>query len=169
MTINSALYQWASSQIANPVIFRDQDGPQPEGAYVTIKAIAQLREGQAELFHPDANGIIEIKQGLLITCSVQSFGSDLFGDIMTLRDSLNKFTVQSALRESGICFVRVVSEPQDVPAITGTTFEARATMDAIFRADTLTLDDVGLIESARFTGTADGLSVTKTVTQGGIE
>jgi hypothetical protein len=62
----------------------------------------------------------------------------------------------------------MASEPVDVAAIVGTEFEARAAMDVIFRVPVTIADDVGLIESNRFTGTADGMSVTKTVTQGGI-
>lgn len=169
MTVNQWLYNWASSQIASPVIFRDQNGPQPEGDYVTIKAIAFPREGEAEYSDvTDANGITQIKHSMLVTCSVQSFGSDPFGTMTTLRNSLEKISVQQALRADGLCYMGMASEPTDVAAIVGTEFEARATMDVIFRVPVIIEDDVGLIESNRFTGTADGMSVTKTVTQGGI-
>lgn len=170
MTVNRWIYNWASTQIESPVIFRDQDGKQPEGDYVTLKSIALSREGMAEYSDTvDEDGITDIKHSMLVTCSVQSFGSDQMGTMMTLRNSLEKISVQQALRADGLCYMGMASEPADVAAIEGTEFEARATMDVIFRVPVVIEDEVGLIESNRFTGTADGMSVTKIVTQEGIE
>jgi len=164
MTIQTAVYAWASGQTNRPVIFRDQDGKQPTPPYVTIKAIATSREGQADLGDSvSEDGIITIRQGMLFTLSVQTYGDDTLGLINALRNSLNKPTVQNALRADGICYVQVLNEPTDISEVTGTTWQQRATMDVQFRTDVEITDDVGLIETVQFTGEADGLSVTKLV------
>jgi len=164
MSIKDAVSAWARSQTNREVIFRDQDGKQPSVPYVTIKVTSSSREGQADVMHEVSDeGVVTIKQGMLFTLSVQTYGDDILGIMNDLRSSLNKWSVQNALRQNGICYVQVLSEPSDISAITGTTWQQRATMDVQFRTDVSITDDVGIIESVQFTGEADGLTVTKFV------
>lgn len=151
-----ALYDWASAQTARPVIFANQDGGQPETPYVTLQVIAGAREGMPYIGCPDANGTATIEQGQLLSVSVNVYGEGATGLVQTLRNSLERITVQQLLRASGLAFVRVLSGPQDLPEITGTTYQKRAQMDVQFRAGVAFDDDVGLIETVEFDGETVG-------------
>ena len=148
----SALYTWAAGQLTDTVIWANQDGPQPDGIYTTLNVIAGIREGLPYITAPDATGGVVISQGQLLTLSINTFGSDALGIIQTLRDSVEKITVQRDLRTSGFAYVRVLSGPQDVAAITGTTWQPRAQMDVQFRAAVSIADDVGIIASVGYSG-----------------
>lgn len=150
-----AIYDWASTQTASPVIWANQDGPQPELPYVTLQVTADNREGMAHVGCIDADGIATIQQGQILSVSVQTWGNSALGLVQGLRNSLEKPTVQRGLRESGLAYVRVTLGPQDVPDVTGTTFQARAVMDVQFRAAVTLTDDLGVIESIAFEG-SDG-------------
>lgn len=148
----SALYDWASGQLTDPVIWANQDGPQPEGIYTTLNVIAGTREGVPHISEPDASGDAVISQGQLITVSINTFGSGALGVIQALRNSLEKITAQRELRASGFAYVRVLSGPQDIAAITGTTWQPRAQMDVQFRAAIAIVDDIGVISSVGYSG-----------------
>ena len=148
----SAIYDWAAAQVAIPVIWANQDGDQPAGAYVTLHVIAGTREGLPTIFAPDAAGLATIAQGQLLTLSLNTYGNGMSGAIQALRNSLELLTVQRDLRASGLAYVRVLSGPQDIPAITGTTWQKRAQMDIQFRAAVELIDDVGVIASVAASG-----------------
>lgn len=162
----SELWTWASAHAGVPVIWANQDGPQPTPPYVTLQVIATAREGLPHIGDPDATGIAVIHQGQLFSLSVQVYGESVTGTIQALRDSLERITVQRDLRGSGFAYVRVLSEPQDLPELTGTTWQQRANMDVQFRAARDITDEVGLIESAAFTG-GDGNASDTGATIGG--
>ena len=148
----AALYTWAAAQITEPVIWADQDGPQPDGVYCTLKVTSTSREGMPDVFTPNAAGDALIRQGQLITLSVNVYGDDATGIMQSLRGSLERITVQRDLRTSGVAYVRVLSGPQDLPTVTGTTWQQRAQMDVQFRAAVDIIDDIGVIETVAYSG-----------------
>lgn len=170
MTPNEAIKAWLDANTTYTVIKRDGNGPRPAGGVVTFKCTSLVREFQPEIGDVDSDGDAEIKHSALATYSIQSFGSDPFGEMNTIRNSLEKITTQQALNEAGIAYIQVLNGPTDVPAITGTTFEARAIMDVTFRVPIIIVDGVGLIETVDFTGTVDNIERdTVTVTKDGYE
>lgn len=148
----AALYEWAAAQIAEPVIWANQDGPQPDGVYCTLQVAATSREGMPDIFTPDAAGDVLIRQGQLLTLSINVYGDDVTATIQTLRDSLERITVQRDLRTSGVAYVRVLSGPQDLPQVTGSTWQQRAQMDVQFRANVDIIDGIGVIETVAYSG-----------------
>ena len=148
----SELWTWAEANTGLPVIWANQNGPQPEPPYVTLNVIATSREGLPYIGEVDETGLVVIGQGQLFTLSLQVYGEGVTGAVQGLRDSLERITVQRDLRSSGFAYVRVFSEPQDVPEITGTTWQQRANMDIQFRAARDITDDVGLIETVAHDG-----------------
>jgi hypothetical protein len=150
------IWQWASAQTVRPVIWANQDGPQPTPPYVTIQAIATMREGQPCIGDVGDDGIAMIRQGSVITVRVQTFGEGALGLVQTLRNSLERITVQRALRVASLSYVDVPSEPADLPMVTGTTWQGRAAMDVRFRTAVAIPDDIGVIEGVAFTGEFDG-------------
>lgn len=148
----SELYNWASAQVTSPVIWANQDGSQPSGAYSTLHVIATTREGLPHIGAPNVDGEAVIYQGQLFTLSINTYGGGALGDIQALRDSLEKITVQRDLRDSGFAYVRVLSGPQDIPEITGTTWQQRSQMDVQFRAAITIIDDIGVISTVATSG-----------------
>lgn len=148
----SAFYDWAAAQVSAPVIWANQDGDQPDTAYVTLQVIAGSREGLPCISAPDVGGLVVISQGQLLTLSLNTYGDGMSGMIQILRNSLERITVQRSLRASGLAYVRVLSGPQDLPQVTGTTWQQRAQMDVQFRASVKIIDDVGVIASAAVSG-----------------
>lgn len=148
----SELYDWASGNTDLDVIWADQDGDQPDEPYITLKINASPRVGMAEVGRPDDDGTATITQDQRITLSVSAYGSGGTSALMDLRNSLNLVSVGQTLRAAGYPFAQVLSSPQDISDITGTTWQERAYMDLQFRNTVSVTDDVGLIESVSFTG-----------------
>ena len=152
----NAIWAWANGQTDRPVIWANQDGNQPALPYVTIQAFATMREGQPCIGDVDDDGITIIRQGSVISVRVQTFGAGALGLVQTIRDSLERITVQNALRASGLAYVDVPAEPADIPQVTGTTWQPRASMDVRFRAAIAISDDIGVIEGVTFSGDFNG-------------
>lgn len=166
----AAIYAWAAAATVRPVIWANQNGPQPASPYVTLQVTAAPQEGDAEVFDGVSGaGLVDIRLTRLWTVQVACFGAGAVGELQELLKALHKITVQQALRAAGTCYVRVLSGPTDVPEVTGTTWQPRAVMDVQFRAAEDYTDDVGLIERVRFTGEADGLTVTREASLAGID
>ena len=169
MTPNEAIKAWLDANTTYTITKRDGDGKQPAGGFFTYKCTSLVREFQPEIGDVDSDGDVEIKHSAIATYSIQSFGSDPFGEMNNIRNSLEKITTQYTLNEAGIAYIQVTNGPTDVPAVTGTTFEARAIMDVTFRVPIIIVDGVGLIETVDFTGTVDEAERnTVTVTKDGI-
>ena len=162
----SELWTWADAAMNIPVIWANQDGSQPAEPFAYIQITATSREGLPHLAAPDDAGLAVISQGQLFTASIQTVGAGVTGPLQDLRDSLERVTVQRELRSSGFAYVRVLSEPTDLPQVTGSTWQQRAALDVQFRAAREITDDVGLIESVGLAG-GDGNASDNGATVGG--
>jgi hypothetical protein len=145
--IADAILAFVQSQTDHPVIFANQNGPRPQGLFLTVSIVSTVREGQAWQSMPDENGIARYKQAQLVTASIQCYGEGCLGVINDIRTSVEKFTVRKFLHSLGICFASMAREPADNSVIAGTEWEARASMDMVFREAVTFSDTVGLIET----------------------
>lgn len=147
------LYKWLSDAVpGSPVIKRDQDGPKPKVSFVAAKVIAEAREGHPVIGKLRDDGTILIQQGALLTVSVQTFGPEASLLARSIRDSVNKITVQDGLRSNGLAYVDVLSGPTDISEVVGTTWEQRWHVDVLMRTNVEVVDDVGIIERVELTG-----------------
>ncbi len=152
MTLWEVIFEWLTRASGVTVIRRDQGGTLPPRPFVTAKAIAESREGQSYVGKLDAQGIVKIQQGSLVTIAIQVFGPGAMAIAGDIRNSVEKITIQEFLRGKGACYVRVMSGPTDIAAVVGTSFEERASIDIQLRANVVILDDVGFIERIELTG-----------------
>lgn len=156
MTIRSGILGWINRALPDtPAIWQNQNGPIPERIFVAIRITTIRREGHANVGAINAGGFSLIQHGALVTTEVDVFGGAVgqAEDVAnTLRGSLERVTMQDALRADGLAFARIAREPVDLSALIGTEWESRASFDAQFRTNILDVEDVGWIEKVEVTG-----------------
>lgn len=149
LDVQDAIYNWLSAELApSTVMFADQDAPQPAvRPYATIKVLNVNRIGNNDIQGaPDGTGIATIKGHREATVSIQTFGPGAIQLLVDAQDSLNKWSVQQALRESGNIVFVSDEGIVNVSDLLETEIEERAALDMIFRYATESTDDVGFIQ-----------------------
>lgn len=164
-TVETALHAWivaSSGLAANHVIWAQQNGPRPDGAFITMRLSTLRRVGQDWLEAPDsvtwrARGM---RQG---TLSIQCFGGAAVGaagatqilDYVVSRSVLP--SSRDVLQAAGIGLAKLGTVQSLDGVINTTVFEPRATLEArFFLAQEVTESPVpvggGTIDTAQVDG-----------------
>lgn len=149
--LQTVLLQWANSA-GVPVIWANQNAPQPGGSYVTLQLLAFRDSGSSLRSGPDENGIATVRLDRTFTLSIMTIGEDALDILTHLRLSLEKETVLDVLRSEGLAFIQVLSAPQDLSETFGSRIIERYGMDIEFRYAHTVTDDVGIIETVVLEG-----------------
>lgn len=160
-TIKTALTTWARDNTGLAyAIWSDQDSPQPynaeelktTNAYVTLRysTIDQINEDYVS--PPDNAGIATISGDREFIIFIQIKGKDALSKMSNLLDSLQKVTVQDALRASKISYVDNFPV-RNITGLDDTQNIERASMDVLFRTFSEIVDTVGVIEKTEVTQT----------------
>lgn len=162
--LKDALYDWASTQAGEtPVIWANQNAPAPAGTFITLLINPVINIGQDYQTPPEeVFGMARIIGNREFTLSIQGFGSGSFQILSDIRFSLNKWTVQHALRLEGIAIIEKLGL-NDISELFDTEIEERVSLDVRFRIaspfieDLTTADDeVGVIETVEYEGDLSG-------------
>jgi hypothetical protein len=158
--IQKALYDWANAELANPIIWAQENAPPPDGPYVTLLLSTNVQVGQdAHLPVSPTTGVAIIVGNREVTLEIQSFGSTALTNVDTLRSSLEKPSVQAALWAAGIAIVDTLGMSNISGLIDGTTtIEKRYALDVLLRIGSDVADTVGVIENVEITGTYKDVS-----------
>lgn len=153
--IMQALKDWIVLNVdaAVTVVEANQNAPRPERPYVTIYITSTNQKEHANISAPNSSGIASIENENAVMVSLQCFGDDSKSIMDGLRNSLNKVSVQQALRSNCLPYIRVLNGVVDLTETVGSQLEARAGIDLEFRAVSSVADDLGVIESVEGTGT----------------
>lgn len=145
--LREALYSWATSVLgSNPVVWYYPNAPRPQEYYTTLFLSNMIIVGQDYVGQPTDSEIESISGNREFTLTAQSYGGDVMGRMETLRTSLQKPSVQAALRASNI--VTINSDAViDLTDIVNTGYEPRASVDMHFRIAQTTDDENGLIQA----------------------
>lgn len=147
--LQDALYSWLSAAITpRPVIFADQDAPQPDRPYATIKVLSENKLGVLDdQSAPNNLGIASLKGHREATIQVQFYGPGAVQLALNARNSLNKSSVLFGLFwTNGIAIVSD-DEVTNVSALLETEIEERALLTLVARYAVEQTDDVGYIET----------------------
>jgi len=144
-TVKTNLYEWASSVSGgSPVIVYNENSPRPALPYVTLYLQSLVQIGDDYVPRPDGMGALTIVGDREFTLQVQAYGGDPITLLENMRSSLQKETVLATLREDNIVFVQH-NPITDITLLLDTEFEARASMDILFRIAQTDTDNHGLI------------------------
>lgn len=143
--VRQAIYNWAKKELAIEVIWSEQAEIRPDRPYVMLKLITgPLRGGHDEIRQPTP-GTYKVCGMRGITVSVNVFGEKALELAAQLQTSLEKITVQEALRSAGLSFIRAEAVT-DLTVLMETRFDTRANLDAMFAYAENVDDNVGTIE-----------------------
>jgi len=147
-TVKTNLYTWAISVVPalTPVIFANENSPRPALPYVTLYLTSLVQIGEDWTPKPDNAGGAEMVGDREFTLQIQCYGGDPITILENVRSSLQKQSVLDTLRANGIVFVNHFPI-SDVTQLLDTEYEARGTMDVLFRIAQLNTDDLGKIET----------------------
>jgi hypothetical protein len=149
-----------------PVIFYNENSPRPSLPYVTLYLQSLVQIGSDYTAPPDNTGDAEMVGDREFTLQFQSYGGDPITLLENVRTSLQKQTVLDTLRANGIVFVNHFPI-NDITALLDTEFEARASMDILFRIAQTDEDVSGNIETVEIEETLNdslGVVYNETVT-----
>lgn len=162
MIIVPGVITWLKLATDRPVIWADQDGPAPALPYVTAKVGTASHLGHSHAMPPNGQGRIIVKQQAELTVTINVYGDDALA--RTIRNSLEKPSIQHALNATDLAFVDVPHGPTDIAAIFGTGWEPRTTFDVRFRGWVEIQDTIDVIEHVELTSELnDGVPTTQIV------
>lgn len=146
--VKTNLYDWAVSvlPVGVPPIFYNENSPRPSLPYVTLYLQSLIAIGEDYTTSPDAFGDSGLLGDREFTLQIQCYGGDPITILENMRTSLQKQTVLDTLRTDGIVFVNHFPIT-DITALLDTEFEARASMDVLFRIAQTDTDISGNIET----------------------
>lgn len=165
-TVRTDIYDWVASIVGGSVtvIFENQNGPRPSLPYVSILLTTLTQIGVDYISPPDAMGDSDIIGDREFNIRIQAYGGDPITQLENIRSSLQKPSVLDTLRANNIVFVDRLSI-NSVSALLDTEWEARASMDILFRIAQTDSDELGLIETVEVDETlSDGVSDIYTAT-----
>jgi hypothetical protein len=142
-TVETALHAWivaSSGLAANHVIWAQQNGPRPDGAFITMRLTTVRSVGKDWLEAIETAGLVTmrargIRQGILsIQCfggaAVGSAGSTQILDLVVSKSTLP--SIRDALQLAGIGLAKLGAVLSTDGVINTTVFEPRATLEARF-------------------------------------
>lgn len=135
------------------VIKANQNAPRPARPYITVLVTTTSQGEHSNEGAPDNDGVASIENELACMVSLQVIGNSAKTIMGNLRQSLEKTTVLTSLRATGLPFIRVLNGINDLTEQVGTQYEERAGMDLEFRTVAVVTDTVGVIESVEGTAT----------------
>lgn len=159
--VKTDIYDWvvANVPVGMPVIFYFPNSPRPEIPYVSLYLLNFSQIGDDWVSPPDNIGETDIIGDREFTMTINAYGGDPFTVLENLRSSLQNQAILDTLRANGIVFVQQL-QINDISALLDTEFEARATMDILFRIAQDNSGDDGLIETVEIEETfSDGNTV----------
>lgn len=145
-TIEDALYDWAAAVLPGvPILWYHQNMPRPKVPYIAFHLKSIRAVGVDAQLPPTHAGVIEIIGNRDFTLECQAIG--LLGDdyLESLITSLEKPTVQAALRANNIVIVNR-SAIMDIAELVDNRFEERNIVDFFFRFAQTDTDTPGIIE-----------------------
>lgn len=142
-TIENALYGWAHAVLPSvPIIWYHQNAPRPTVPYIALHLETINSVGvDAQLF-PGTDGKVEVVGNRDFILLVQGIGNASMDFLETLKSSLEKPTVQFALRQAGIVFVDRMAVAC-ISELVDSRWEERNILDLKFRFAQTDKDDPG--------------------------
>lgn len=146
------------TQTGLATIWSNPNAPRPALPYVTLQVTSDVETNRQEISTINSSGIVDIGQHGEAVLSIQFFESRngngrLARDrAQALRMAFKKPTVLDALAAAGFPYRREAGI-FDIPAMVGTGFESRATLDVTLGYLAKTTDDHGYVETIIGTGT----------------
>lgn len=171
-TVRDNLYDWAVANVpvGMPVIFLNQNAPQPTNAgtpldYVTLYITSAIQVGYDYTRNPDAqDGIADMFGDREFTLQIQAYGGDPITVLENLRTSLQKSSVLSSLRAVDLVYVEWFPI-QDLTTLIDSRYQNRAVWDSRWRIAQVYTDNVGVIETTEVTETFKDVLGTTVLTQ----
>ena len=165
--IEDALYLWVFGELSVKTIFADQNAPRPVGAYNSIKIIQTNSIGEEESDYsaavavPPANRIITAEHSNVynLMVSINAFREDAHSNIIKLRDSISKITVQDLFIEKGLGYIDS-SEIRDIPSVIDKGSEPRTQVDFFFYVRSTVSETIDEIKKIEITNEIDGTTTT---------
>lgn len=184
--VESALYDWLnqSLELDDHIIFSDQNVPQPEYPYATLKRISEIEEGgdsevRYRTLDIDGNEVVDpadayknqaiFYESILLTFSVQFYvdarsgANDPISNAMALaskaKRALSLNSIQEILTAGGLS---VVNEGtiNDTSVVVNGEWVSRASMDVVFRTASVMTEEVDIIEKVNVKSNALGVDLT---------
>ena len=162
MSLQASVYTLISSISSVPVIFANQNGPQPAAPFITIG----LMGGNAQDVHigaTSAEGVRTLDAHRTTTVSLRCFGAGCFDmlDALAL-----KLETEAALVLADSLNLAVVGKEalQYAPQlIDGTAWEPVAVLDVFVASTSRAIEDVGYIATVEVGGSTDGKEIEQQV------
>ena len=140
-TLGNSLFDWVSSIMPGSVkvIWADENRPQPDKTYLTLRFDSILRVGDDYEGRPDAVGDNVVTGNREFTLMIQAIGPGALGYLEDLRTSLQRFNILETLRLNGIVFIRA-NPIANITGLEDTQYFERGSFDIFFRIASVVTD-----------------------------
>jgi hypothetical protein len=173
-TIQDAFYNWVSTLIGFPVIWRFANAQRPDPPYMDLNITFITSIGIDYETTPDTNGNVISWGNRELTLELNYYGSGSLNAMEALYSSLRNDNILATLNKAGICYVQKMLQTNSTILLSGgSTYEERNTMELRFRYSNQGVTDpskynVGLISYIESVGTFDneGQEIVKDVNVG---
>jgi len=161
--IQEKLYTVVNQVTDLTVIWANQNAPQPDTPYITLNITSINKTGFDDLRYEDEKFN---RCGLRkLNLSVQAYGNDALSALTTLKNSLETFTVEQALKEDTEIGIIESTDINNTTVLLDTVFEQRYSMDISFYIpENVDISDTSQIDSTKISGTLkESLTGTKEI------
>jgi hypothetical protein len=152
-TIKTGLWTWAKTEAGIPeaqVVWAEQNSPQPNTPYVTLRIASLVKVGDDYIPMPNASGAVKITGNRDFTLGIQGFGPGSLGILETLRGSLAKQSVKETFYAAKIALVNT-EDVLNITELVETRFQERGSLDVFLRTYSEVTDNLGAIEKVEVT------------------
>lgn len=145
--IEAAIMTWLNGlSLGGSIIWLDQNFPRPSIPYIGLR-IQEIRNIHHDFIDkPDTDGVATTNGDREIVLNVETFGETSLDIINTIRNSLEKYSVNAALADNGLSF-KEADNVIDLSELLDTKIEKRYRLNIVFHARNIDTDNIGLIET----------------------
>ena len=162
MSLQASVYTLISSISAVPVIFANQNGPQPAAPFITIG----LMGGNAQDVHigaTDAEGVRTLDAHRTTTVSLRCFGAGCFDMLDALALKLETEAALVLADSLNLAIVGKESLQYAPQLIDGTAWEPVAVLDLFVASTSRASENVGYIATVEVANSTDGKEIKQQV------
>ena len=162
MSLQASVYTLISGLTTTPVIFANQNGPQPAEPFITIG----LMGGNAQDVHigaTDAEGVRTLDAHRTTTVSLRCFGAGCFDMLDALALKLETEAALTLADSLNLAIVGKESLQYAPQLIDGAVWEPVAVLDVFVASTGHTSENVGYIATVEVGGSTDGKDIEQQV------
>ena len=151
-TVEKALWTWVSGESGLETIWDEPNAPRPKTPYALLGLVSPpVKYGSKDDLRSAGGDDFEITGQRSVAYSVKVLGRDAVSYVTDLQMSLEKPSVQEALRAAGLA-VWEEGDVLDISELLETGFEERANMDVVFGISATTEEAVGELKNVEVQG-----------------